>query len=71
MRSADVIRSAQMRAGYWRQTERMCEVVGIPLRTFQYKLKHRNFTQSDLKRLDMVLHFSDEELGRIIRGGEK
>lgn len=68
MKARDIIRSAQCRAGYFRQTERLCRMVSIPLSTFNYKLKHGGFTAEELKRLDMALHFTDSECGQLIRG---
>lgn len=68
MKTRDVIRSAQCRAGYYRDTEKLCRMVSIPLSTFNRKLKHRGWTDAELKRLDMALHFTNEELGQLIRG---
>ena len=68
MKTRDVIRSAQARAGYYRETKKLCRMTCIPISTFNYKLKHRGWTDSELKRLDMALHFTNEELGQLIRG---
>ena len=68
MKSADVIRSAMCRAGYWRRTEKLCDIVGIPLSTWHHKMRTGGFTIPELRRLDMALHFNDKECEELIRG---
>lgn len=68
MKSADVIRSAQCRAGYYRRTEKLCNMAGIPLTTFNYKLKHGGWKDAELRRLNRILNFTDEECVELIRG---
>lgn len=68
-KSASIIRAAQARAGYYRQTERMCKAMRIEPRTFSNRLKNSgSINLSELKRMDMVLHFTDEEIIRMVRG---
>ena len=68
-KSEDIIRAAQARAGYYRQTERMCNAIRIEPRTFSNRLKNSgSINLSELRRMDIVLHFTDEELIQIIRG---
>ena len=62
------IRTAQARAGYFRKTSQMCQMAQIPLSTFNVRLKRGGWSTSELRRLDRVLHFTDEELIQIIRG---
>ena len=62
------IRAAQARAGYFRKTSQMCQMAQIPLSTFNVRLKRGGGSTSELRRLDRVIHFTDEELIRIIRG---
>lgn len=62
------IRAAQARAGYFRKTSQMCQMAQIPLSTFNVRLKRGGWSTSELRRLDRVLHFTDEELIRLIRG---
>jgi len=62
------IRTAQARAGYFRKTEQMCQMAQIPLSTFNVRLKRGGWSTSELRRLDRVIHFTDEEIVRIIRG---
>jgi hypothetical protein len=62
------IRAAQARAGYFRKTSQMCQMAQIPLSTFNVRIKHGGWSASELRRLDRVIHFTDEELIQIIRG---
>ena len=62
------IRTAQARAGYFRKTSQMCQMAQIPLSTFNVRLKRGGWSTSELRRLDRVVHFTDEELIRLIRG---
>ena len=68
MRGADVIRTAQARAGYFRKTEKMCQMAMIPLSTFNVRLKRGGWSDTELRRLDRVIHFTDDELIQLIRG---
>ena len=62
------IRAAQARAGYFRKTSQMCQMAQIPLSTFNVRLKRGGWSTSELRRLDRVIHFTDEELIQLIRG---
>jgi len=62
------IRAAQVRAGYFRKTSQMCQMAQIPLSTFNVRLKRGGWSTSELRRLDRVIHFTDEELIQLIRG---
>lgn len=62
------IRAAQARAGYFRKTEKMCQMAMIPLSTFNVRLKRGGWSDTELRRLDRVIHFTDDEIVRIIRG---
>ena len=62
------IRAAQARAGYFRKTSQMCQMAQIPLSTFNVRIKRGGWSTSELRRLDRVIHFTDEELIQIIRG---
>ena len=62
------IRAAQARAGYFRKTSQMCQMAQIPLSTFNVRLKRGGWSASELRRLDRVLHFTNDELVQIIRG---
>lgn len=62
------IRAAQARAGYFRKTSQMCQMAQIPLSTFNVRIKRGGWSASELRRLDRVIHFTDEELIQIIRG---
>ena len=62
------IRTAQARAGYFRKTGQMCQMAQIPLSTFNVRIKRGGWSTSELRRLDRVIHFTDEELIQIIRG---
>ena len=68
MSAADAIRSAQARAGYYRRTEDMLRMAIIPPSTFYRKVKCGELTAAEIRRLDRVLKFRDEELLDIIRG---
>ena len=61
------IRAAQARAGYFRKTSQMCQMAQIPLSTFNVRIKRGGWSTSELRRLDRVIHFTDEELIQIIR----
>lgn len=60
-----VIRSALLRVGM--TAEELCRLAAIPPRTYYSHLK-TGFTQSELRRIDRVLHFEDMELITLIRG---
>ena len=60
--------AAQARAGYFRKTSQMCQMAQIPLSTFNARIKRGGWSTSELRRLDRVIHFTDEELIQIIRG---
>lgn len=62
------IRTAQTRAGYFRKTSQMCQMAQIPLSTFNARIKRGGWSASELRRLDRVIHFTDEELIQLIRG---
>jgi len=62
------IRAAQARAGYFRKTSQMCQMAQIPLSTFNVRLKRGGWSTSELRRLDRVIHFTDDELIQLIRG---
>lgn len=62
------IRAAQARAGYFRKTSQMCQMAQIPLSTFNVRIRTGSWSASELRRLDRVLHFTDDEIVRIIRG---
>lgn len=62
------IRAAQARAGYFRKTSQMCQMAQIPLSTFNVRIKRGGWSASELRRLDRVIHFTDEELIQLIRG---
>jgi len=62
------IRAAQARAGYFRKTSQMCQMAQIPLSTFNVRIKRGGWSTSELRRLDRVIHFTDEELIQMIRG---
>ena len=53
--------------GYKSQKD-VCYEAAIAERTFQYHLANQDFPLSELTRLDAVLHFTDEECCRLIRG---
>lgn len=68
MKARDIIRSAQARAGLFRQTPKMCRMACIEPRTFARRLENPgSMTLSELKRIDKVVKFTDEELSKIIR----
>ena len=46
----------------------MCQMAMIPLSTFNVRIKHGGWSTSELRRLDRVIHFTDEELIQLIRG---
>lgn len=60
-----VIRSALLRIGM--TAEELCRLAAISPRTYYSHLK-TGFTQSELRRIDRVLHFEDMELITLIRG---
>lgn len=62
------IRAAQARAGYFRKTEQMCKMAQIPLSTFNVRLKRGGWSDTELRRLDRVIHFTNDEIVQIIRG---
>ena len=62
------IRAAQARAGYFRKTGQMCQMAQIPLSTFNVRLKRGGWSDTELRRLDRVIHFTDDELIQLIRG---
>lgn len=62
------IRAAQARAGYFRKTSQMCQMAQIPLSTFNVRLKRGGWSDTELRRLDRVIHFTNDELVQIIRG---
>ena len=62
------IRAAQARAGYFRKTSQMCQMAQIPLSTFNVRIKRGGWSASELRRLDRVIHFTDDELIQLIRG---
>lgn len=64
----NIIRAAQARAGFYRQQKRLCQMVQIPEATFWYKMSKGDFTVSEVRRLDMVLHFTEEEIVKLVRG---
>ena len=67
----DIIRAAQARAGYGRDTRRMCEMAMIPLSTFTRKLRTDSFTIAELRRIGKVVKFTDGEIVEMIRGRTK
>lgn len=46
----------------------VCRQAAIKERTFEYHISKGDFPLSELTRLDAVLHFTDEECIRLIRG---
>lgn len=64
----DIIRSAQSRAGFYRQTEEMCRICCIAPSTFKRWLREGDLPLSGLRRLDALLHFTEEETNHLIRG---
>lgn len=62
------IRAAQARAGYFRKTSQMCQMAQIPLSTFNVRIKRGGWSDTELRRLDRVIHFTNDELVQIIRG---
>lgn len=64
----NIIRSAQARAGYDRDTKRLCYMARIPLSTFARKLRTDGFTIPELRRINMVVKFTDDEIIELIRG---
>ena len=62
------VRATQARAGYFRKTSQMCQMAQIPLSTFNVRIKRGGWSASELRRLDRVIHFTDEELIQLIRG---
>lgn len=65
---ADIIRSAQDRAGFYRQTEKMCRICCISPSTFKSWLREGDLPLSGLRRLNTLLHFTEEEREYLIRG---
>ena len=65
--TADIIRAAQSRAGLYRKTEKLCRLCCVPETTFRNWLRSGDIPLSGLQRLNTVLHFTDEELGGLIR----
>lgn len=69
MRGADVIRAAQARAGYFRDTERLCNMIHIPLRTFNRRIANMDkMTIEEIRRIDKALHFTNDEIVELIKG---
>lgn len=66
--AAITIRTAQTRAGYFRKTELMCQMAQIPLSTFNVRIKRGGWSAAELRRLDRVIHFTDDEIVQLIRG---
>ena len=69
MKAKDIIRTAQSRAGLYRQTPKMCRMACIEQRTFARRLEDPGgMTVSELRRLDRVVKFNAEEIVEIVRG---
>ena len=66
--TADIIRTAQSRAGLYRQTGKLCRLACVSETTFRNWLRTGEIPLSGLRRLNSVLRFTDEEAGRLIRG---
>jgi hypothetical protein len=62
------IRTAQSRAGYFGKTSLMCQMAQIPLSTFNVRIKRGGWRDTELRRLDRVIHFTDNEIIQLIRG---
>ena len=62
-----IIRSAQARAGFYDKTDELLRITCIPRTTFYTWLKTGDLPLSGLQRLDRVLHFTDAELGSLLR----
>ena len=63
-----IIETAQARAGLEGQTERLCWMANIPMSTYQRWRASGEYSLRGLKNLDKVLHFTEPECAKLIRG---
>lgn len=64
--TARIIREALVRADM--TIHELCRLAVIPVSTYTDHCYAEKLTQQELKRIDRVLHLTDEELVQMIRG---
>lgn len=63
-----IIDTAATRAGYNRRRAEMCKLANVPLSTFNAQRARGDYPLSVIKRLNRVIHFTEEECKQLVGG---